>query len=122
MTPFVLLDPDQRLVLVAGSRGGPRIISNVLQLVTSVVDHGMSATDAISAPRVHHQGSPDNLRYEVGGFRPAVLDSLRAMGHTLVPFRPDTLPYMGRAVAIGRTRRGWEAVVDPRFGELSAGY
>lgn len=122
MTPFLLLDPDQCLVLVAGSRGGPRIISNVLQLVTSVVDHGMSATDAISAPRVHHQGSPDNLRYEVGGFRAAVLDSLRAMGHTLVPFRPDTLPYMGRAVAIGRTRLGWEAVVDPRFGELSAGY
>ena len=122
MTPFLLLNPDQRLVLVAGSRGGPRIISNVLQLVTSVVDHGMSATDAISAPRVHHQGSPDNLRYEVGGFRAAVLDSLRAMGHTLVPFRPDTLPYMGRAVAIGRTRLGWEAVVDPRFGELSAGF
>lgn len=122
MTPFFLLDPEDRLVLVAGSRGGPRIISNVLQLVTNVVDHGMSVTDAISAPRVHHQGSPDNLRYEVGGFHAAVLDSLRAMGYTLAPFRPDTLPYIGRAVAIGRARRGWVAIVDPRFGELSAGY
>lgn len=122
MTPFILLDPEGRLVLVAGSRGGPRIISNVLQLVTGVVDHGMSVTDAISAPRVHHQGSPDNLRYEVGGFHAAVIDSLRTMGYTLAPYRPDTLPYMGRAVAIGRAQRGWEAIVDPRFGELSAGY
>lgn len=122
MTPFLLIDPDERLVLVAGSRGGPRIISNVLQLVTNVVDHGMSVTDAISAPRVHHQGSPDNLRYEVGGFHAAVLDSLRAMGYTLAPFRPDTLPYIGRAVAIGRAQHGWEAIVDPRFGEISAGY
>jgi len=122
MTPFLLLDREGRLVLAAGSRGGPRIISNVLQLVTNVVDHGMSATDAISAPRVHHQGSPDNLRYETGGFHAAVIDSLRAMGYTLAPYRPDTLPYMGRAVAIGRTPRGWEAVVDPRFGAVSAGY
>ncbi|HUF65402.1 MAG TPA: gamma-glutamyltransferase [Gemmatimonadaceae bacterium] len=122
MTPFLLLDRQQRLVLIAGSRGGPRIISNVLQLVTNVVDHRMSVTDAISAPRVHHQGSPDEFRYEIGGFSTAVVDSLRAMGHTLAPYRPDVLPYMGRAVAIGRTARGWEAVVDPRFGELSAGY
>ncbi len=122
MTPFILLDGQQQLLLVAGSRGGPRIISNVLQLVTNVVDHGMSVTDAISAPRVHHQGSPDQLRYELGGFHPAVIDSLQAIGHTLAPYRPDTLPYMGRAVAIGRGPRGWEAIVDPRFGELSAGY
>lgn len=122
MTPFLLLDREQRLVLIAGARGGPRIISNVLQLVTNVVDHGMSVTDAISAPRLHHQGSPDNLRYEIGGFRTSVIDSLRAMGHTLVPYRADTLPFMGRAVAIGRAQNGWEAVVDPRFGDLSAGY
>jgi gamma-glutamyltranspeptidase/glutathione hydrolase len=122
MTPFILLDRQQQLTLIAGSRGGPRIISNVLQLVTNVVDHGMSVTDAISAPRVHHQGSPDNLRYETGGFSAAVIDSLRAMGHILAPFRPDTLPYLGRAVAIGRHQTGWVAIVDPRFGEHSAGY
>jgi gamma-glutamyltranspeptidase / glutathione hydrolase len=122
MTPFVLLDPNQRVVLIAGARGGPRIISNVLQLVTNVVDHGMSVTDAMSAPRIHHQGSPDQIRYEVGGFPSAVIDSLRAMGYTLAPYRPDTLPYMGRAVAIGRARLGWEAIVDPRYGERSAGY
>ncbi|CAN5201914.1 gamma-glutamyltransferase [soil metagenome] len=122
MTPILLLDPEQRLVLIAGSRGGPRIISNVLQLVTNVVDHGMSVTDAISAPRVHHQGAPDELRYEIGGFSTAVIDSLRAIGYTLAAYRPDALPYLGRAVAIGRSQRGWEAIVDPRFGDLSAGY
>jgi gamma-glutamyltranspeptidase / glutathione hydrolase len=122
MTPFVLLDPDGRLLLVAGARGGPRIISNVLQLVTNVVDHGMLVTDAISAPRIHQQALPDQVRYEAGGFGSIVLDSLRAMGHNLAPYRPDTLPYMGRAVAIGRGAVGWIAVVDPRFGERSAGY
>ena len=35
---------------------------------------------------------------------------------------PGAPPYIGRAVAIGRAANGWEAVVDPRFGELSAGY
>jgi gamma-glutamyltranspeptidase / glutathione hydrolase len=85
MTPFILLDREQQLLMVAGSRGGPRIISNVLQLVTNVVDHGMSVTDAISAPRIHHQGSPDQLRYELGGFHPAVIDSLQAIGYTRSP-------------------------------------
>lgn len=122
MTPFVLLDPQGRLLLAAGSRGGPRIITNVLQLVTNVIDHRMSIADAISAPRIHHQGVPDQLRYEVGGFSSAVLDSLTVYGYALAPYKPDTLPYMGRAVAIARTRLGWEAVVDPRFGERSAGY
>lgn len=122
MTPFLLLDPEGRVVLIAGSRGGPRIISNVLQLVLNVVDHGMSVTDAISAPRIHHQAIPDQLRYEAGGYSSAVLDSLRVMGHALAPYKPDTLPYLGRAVAIGRREGGWEAVVDPRFGALAAGF
>jgi len=122
MTPVLLFDRDQRLVLIAGARGGPRIISVMLQMVTNIVDHRMSVSEAISAPRIHHQASPDMLRYEAGGFRPAVLDSLRALGWELSPQTPDAPPYIGRAVAIGRAANGWEAVVDPRFGELSAGY
>lgn len=122
MTPVIVLDPQQRVVLIAGARGGPRIISTIVQMVVNVVDHGMSVTDAISAPRIHHQASPDLIRYDDGGFPTAVLDSLRAMGYTLVAMKPDTLPYIGRAVAIGRSPNGWEAVVDPRFGALSAGY
>lgn len=120
MTPLLLFDRDQRLVLIAGARGGPRIISTMLQMVTNIVDHHMSVSEAISAPRIHHQASPDVLRYEHGGFAPAVIDSLRMLGWELAP--PETRWYFGSAVAIGRAAEGWEAVVDPRFGELSAGY
>jgi gamma-glutamyltranspeptidase/glutathione hydrolase len=81
MTPTFLLR-DGRVRMVAGSPGGPRIISTVLLAIVNTVDFGMDASEAIAAPRFHHQWVPDELSVEPA--IPAdVLDALRARGHVV---------------------------------------
>lgn len=122
MAPTIVLDREGRVLLALGSRGGPRIISSVAQVIVNVIDHGMSLKDAMRAPRVHHVVSPDSLWYEPLDFTAAVTDSLTAMGYAVRPIRTDTLPYIGRVIAIGRLRTGWEGVADPRYAGSAAGH
>jgi gamma-glutamyltranspeptidase/glutathione hydrolase len=117
MTPTIVLDPDGNVLLVLGSRGGPTIITQVLQVVVNVIDHRMDLANAVGAPRVHHQATPDRLSVDRGGFTPAALDSLRAMGHEIREQNPG-----GDIEAIMRTPAGWVAVSDPRSGGGPAGY
>ena len=115
MTPTIVLDRDGAPLLILGARGGPRIISGTMQVIVNVLDHGMSLPDAMRAPRVHHQGLPDTLVHEGGGFAAAVLDSLRAMGHGL------ERGGVGMSAAVMRVRAGWQGVVDTRRGGAAAG-
>ena len=88
MTPTIVLK-DGKPFLVTGSPGGSRIITAVLQVITNVIDFHMPVADAVSAPRLHHQWQPDKTFAEPG-FDPAVLDALKARGHTIVPTEPHT--------------------------------
>jgi gamma-glutamyltranspeptidase/glutathione hydrolase len=117
MTPSVVLDPSGRLLLVVGTPGGPRIITMVYHVISNVIDHRMPLSQAVEAPRMHHQGLPDTLQVERGGFPPATLDSLRARGHVI-----GSGGYWGDVEGIIRTARGWEGVSDPRRGGGGAGY
>jgi gamma-glutamyltranspeptidase/glutathione hydrolase len=116
MTPSVVLDPKGQLHMVVGTPGGPRIITMVYHVISNVLDHKMSLADAVSAPRIHHQALPDTLAVE-RGLSPAVLDSLRAMGHGV-----RQGGYWGDVEAIIRTPAGWQGVSDPRYGGGGAGY
>jgi gamma-glutamyltranspeptidase/glutathione hydrolase len=117
MTPTIVLDRDGRLLLVLGSRGGATIITQVYHVVANVIDHRMSIGDAVSAPRIHHQALADIIRVDRDGFRPEILDSLRAMGHEL-----RIAGVGGDVEAIMRVGAGWEGVSDPRSGGGAAGY
>lgn len=81
MTPTIVLK-DGQVWLVTGSPGGARIITTVLQVVMNMIDHGMNVAEASTAPRIHHQWLPDELRVEEG----ISLDTvrlLRAKGHDI---------------------------------------
>jgi gamma-glutamyltranspeptidase/glutathione hydrolase len=52
MAPTVVLS-DGRPEIAIGSAGSNRIRSAILQTVLGVVDHGLPAQDAVSAPRLH---------------------------------------------------------------------
>jgi gamma-glutamyltranspeptidase/glutathione hydrolase len=56
MTPTLLLK-DGDPFLVAGSAGGPRIVTATLQTILNVVEHGMDIQEAVDAPRMHYQGA-----------------------------------------------------------------
>ena len=117
MSPTIVLDRDGSLLLVLGSRGGPRIITSTSEVVLNVLDYKMTLADAMSAPRLHHQALPDSLILERDAVTPAVADSLRAMGYGVA---------MGRGVglvnAIMKVRGGYEGVSDPRSSGKPMGY
>jgi gamma-glutamyltranspeptidase/glutathione hydrolase len=117
MTPSIVLDPEGRLLMVVGTPGGPRIITMVYHVISNVIDHRMPLPAAVTVPRMHHQGLPDSLQVERGGFPPATLDSLRARGHAI-----REGGYWGDVEAIIRTANGWQGVSDPRRGGDGAGY
>ncbi len=81
MTPTIVLRKDGSTWFALGARGGPRIISAVMQSVINVIDHGMNIQAAIDAPRIHHQWLPDELLYEPFGMSPDTMSILSAYGH-----------------------------------------
>jgi len=109
MSPTIVLDRDGSLLLVVGSRGGPLIITSTSQVILNVLDNHMILSDAMSAPRLHHQALPDSLRIERNGVEPAVLDSLRAMGYAV-----GWTGGIGLVNAIMKVRGGYEGMSDPR--------
>jgi gamma-glutamyltranspeptidase/glutathione hydrolase len=117
MTPSIVLDPGKQLYLVVGTPGGPKIITMVYHVISNVIDHHMPLPDAVTAPRMHHQGLPDSLQVETDGFLPETLDSLRARGHAI-----SNRGKWGDVEAIIRTATGWQGVSDPRLGGGGAGY
>jgi gamma-glutamyltranspeptidase / glutathione hydrolase len=117
MTPSIVLDSAGGLLMVLGSPGGSRITTAVYQVISNVIDQGMSLVDAVDAPRLHHQGLPDLLYVEQEGFVQASLDSLAAMGHTVHLWR-----YKTGVNAVARSGNGWVGVADPRRGGGAVGY
>ncbi len=117
MSPTIVSDPTGRLFLVVGGRGGPRIISSTLEVIVNAIDYHMGLADAIRAPRIHHQALPDTLRVDNGGFVPAMLDSLRAMGYAVAQGGAS-----GTCTAVMRGPDGWVGAVDPRTTGGAVGY
>ena len=87
MSP-TLVEKDGRVVLVLGSPGGPRIITAVLETIMNIVDYGMTAQQAVDAPRLHHQWRPEEVYFEHSGLAPEVIEQLTGMGYRLVEQRP----------------------------------
>jgi gamma-glutamyltranspeptidase/glutathione hydrolase len=115
MTPTIVLK-DGKPVLVTGSPGGSRIISTVLQVIVDVLDYNMDVEAAVSAPRLHHQWLPDEVRAE-HGFSDEVIAGLRARGHTVVMPMGQT-----SANSIAVTPAGLFGGPDPRTrGAAAAG-
>jgi gamma-glutamyltranspeptidase / glutathione hydrolase len=83
-----LVEKDGRVFLVLGSPGGSRIITAVLETILNIVDHGMPPQQAVAAPRLHHQGLPDEVAYERAGLTQETVAALTGMGYKLVEQRP----------------------------------
>ena len=55
MTPTIVLDQNEQVVLVTGTPGGGRIINVILQILVNVIDYDMNIAEATHAPRIHQQ-------------------------------------------------------------------
>ena len=80
------------LALVCGTPGADTQVQTNMQVVTHVLDFGMTVAEAVEAPRWRNTHSPtesniphecDNLLYVESRFPAETLDALRQRGHTL---------------------------------------
>jgi gamma-glutamyltranspeptidase/glutathione hydrolase len=117
MDPTIVLDPQGKLLMVTGAAGGPTIITATMEVILNVIEHHMTLADAMRAPRLHHQALPDALRFESNGMNPAVVDSLKAMGHTVSPQNG-----LANVNSILRVPGGWHGVYEPRSVGGAIGY
>ena len=82
MTPTFV--EDDKGVLVIGAPGGSRIISMVLLGILDYLNQReIDLKSIVSAPRYHHQYSPDRIEIEPESFSAEWRGTLEAKGHTL---------------------------------------
>jgi gamma-glutamyltranspeptidase / glutathione hydrolase len=116
MTPTIVLK-DGRPFLVTGSPGGSRIITAVLQVISNVIDRKLPIADAVAAPRIHDQWSPDEVVVE-RGLAPDLIRGLEGFGHQV---RQDVPRTSANSILI--TPQGLVGAADPRSrGAAAAGY
>ncbi|HOI35032.1 Gamma-glutamyltranspeptidase [Mesotoga infera] len=92
MSPTLVLDPQGRPYMTIGSPGATRIITTVAQVISNIIDHGMTIQQAILAPRVFRTASgPMSIE---GRISINAYNKLLEMGHQLT-VRGDYDAYFG---------------------------
>ena len=82
MTPTIVLK-DGKLFMVLGTPGGSTIITSVFQTFINVAEYEMTMTEAVNAPRFHHQWLPDQISIEREGFSDELIKQLQNKGHVI---------------------------------------
>ncbi|PKA41674.1 gamma-glutamyltransferase [Rhizobium sullae] len=81
MSPTII-SRDGKPFMVIGSPGGSRIITITLEAILNVIDFGMDISQAVNAPRIHHQWQPDKIYLEPYTLSPDTVKTLAAMGYS----------------------------------------
>ena len=116
MSPTIVLKGDQP-VMTVGAAGGPKIITQVVLVLSNIIDLHDDLTAAMARPRYHQQWSPPELWIE-DSFKPEELDPLKAMGWKLDVAKPA-----GATQAIMRQADGtFIGCSEPRVPGKAAGY
>jgi len=118
MTPTIIVK-DGKLRAVVGSPGGPTITTTVAQIVMQLIDHGRTISEAVRAPRIHHQWLPDRVLLE-DAVPAEVQESLKAKGHDLRSW--DGIGH-ANCIEVDPETGGYRAIADQaRDGGLAVAY
>jgi gamma-glutamyltranspeptidase/glutathione hydrolase len=114
MSPTIILK-DGQPILTLGAAGGPTIISQVALTILRHLDLELPLAEAVAAPRLHHQWSPDELLVEEA-MPPLLVAALKDRGHDV-----RSHSTFGVTQAVAADPRGLLGVHDPRVPGLAAG-
>ena len=106
-TPTLVFKPDGELMMILGSPGGGRIPNIITQVISNIIDHDMSYTEAVMAPRIN-QRLEGKLQLETG-FSPDTIELLKQRGH-----EPEPSTTMGSVQAIFLEQKNIFGVADTR--------
>ncbi len=118
--PTIVESSTGDVEMILGGSGGSRIFSSVLQTMFNFYLWGMDLSQAIEAPRLHHQLLPTQLSVETG-YSNKTLAGLKGRGHEVSWLDIDLGVAEVQAVAVGgrgRGRRVW-ASSDSRKGGVA---
>jgi gamma-glutamyltranspeptidase/glutathione hydrolase len=116
MSPTIVLK-DGKPIMTVGAAGGPKIITQVVLLISNVIDLHDDLGTAIARPRFHDQWSPAELWIE-NNYPADILAALEKMGHKLDRAKPT-----GATQAIEREPDGtFIGASEPRVPGKAAGY
>ena len=118
MSPTFILK-DGKPFAVLGSPGGIRIISSVVQVISKMIDHGMTLEEAVGSPRIGDDQT-DLMIYE-SRIAPEVIEKLKEMGHPVKAY-DDWNRIMGSVNGCVVLPDGTiEGAADPRRDGLAMG-
>ena len=119
------------LTLVCGTPGADTQVQTNLQVITHVIDFGMTVAEAVEAPRWRNTHSPtessiphecDNLLYIESRFPPETLDGLRQKGHTLEVMPPWGASGSEMMIQVDPETGALHGAADPRRDGYAIGW
>ena len=115
MSPTLVIDDQGETILTVGAAGGSRIITAVLQIIISVIDHGLNIQEAIDFPRTHSQWKPDFIFVENNALSKDTKRELQNLNHKFYEsIAPGGTPYLARTHGIEKKKGRFIAGADKR--------
>jgi gamma-glutamyltranspeptidase/glutathione hydrolase len=114
MAPTIVYDREGRVVLVAGSAGGPSIVNYVVKTLLGVLDWKLDPQAAVALPNVGSRNGPTELERDTASAELA--PKLEALGHRTLVHAQNS-----GTQAIARTPQGWIGGADPRREGVASG-
>ena len=114
MSPIMVLDRQQKPLLVLGSAGGPNIINHVAQTLLGVLEWQLPLQSAIEQYHYGSRNGPTELEY--GQDWGNVMSGLQARGHQI-----ETRDITSGLHGIQRNGKYWHSGTDPRREGVASG-
>ena len=114
ISPVMVLR-DGVLILALGAAGGARIVSGVTQVISRIIDDGLTLAEALEAPRVHmnRDGSLDAETSPVIGWTLGQLGDMRALGIEVTETPRSGAFSRVHAIQYEPGNRIWHGMADP---------
>lgn len=81
MSPTIILDAGGRPFMTLGGAGGRKILTEVAQVIANVIDHKMTMSEAIEAPRIWNDMEGETILEATAG--KAAIEALGKKGYVL---------------------------------------
>ena len=114
MAPSMLQTGDGTCIAL-GSGGSNRIRSAILQVVSAIIDSGLSLEEAVRRPRIHYENALLNVE---AGFDAEVVSALDTLFDKIKCW-PDRNLFFGGVHAVAYGHSGFDCYGDPRRGGVA---
>lgn len=119
MSPTIVLDPDGRPFMTVGGAGARMILTEVAQVIANVIDHKMTMSEAIEAPRIWNDMTGATILEATAGTE--AIDALKKKGYDLN--LGETYHGVVQGIIFDQAQQQMDAGADQRTGTgMPAGF